>query len=504
MHVLKEKIKEALISVLPVSAIVLLLSLTIAPMDLSVFMSFLFGSVFLVVGMGLFTLGADTAMTPMGEYVGTNMTKSKKIFLVIILSFLVGILITISEPDLQVLAKYCPSIDTTLLIWSVGFGVGIFLVLAMLRILFGVKLRWLLLASYIIVFGMAIFVDPGFWAIAFDAGGVTTGPMTVPFIMALGFGVAAIRSDDKNNQDSFGLIALCSVGPILAVMLLGLIFEPTGDYIPFDPPTASNSYELGIAFFAEIPHYLYEVATALLPVTVFFFIYQAFANPLSKKEISKIVIGVAYTFVGLTLFLLGVNVGFMPAGYTLGYYLASTDFKVLIVPIGVIIGYFIVAAEPAVQVLQKQVEDITSGTIPKKALGMTLGIGVAISVGLAMIRVLTGISVMWILVPGYATALTLTFFVPEIFSSIAFDSGGVASGPMTATFLLPFAMGACTALGGNIVTDAFGVVAMVAMTPLIAIQILGLVYKIKLERSRKEIEMQRAEAEIITFPRNWR
>jgi hypothetical protein len=249
---------------------------------------------------------------------------------------------------------------------------------------------------------------------------------------------------------------------------------------------------------------MYEVATALLPVTVFFFIYQGVFNPLNKKELSKILIGIAYTFIGLTLFLLGVNVGFMPAGYTLGQYLAGSDFKVLIVPIGVIIGYFIVAAEPAVQVLQKQVADITSGTIPKKALGMTLGIGVAISVGLAMIRVLTGISVMWILVPGYAIALTLTFFVPEIFSSIAFDSGGVASGPMTATFLLPFAMGACTALGGNVVTDAFGVVAMVAMTPLIAIQILGLIYKIKLERSRKEIEMQRAKAEIINFPKNWR
>ncbi len=505
MHILKEKMRESLVSVLPVSLVVLLLSLTIAPMDLSVFMSFLFGSVFLVIGMGLFTLGAETAMTPMGEYVGTNMTKSKKISLVIILSFLVGILITISEPDLQVLAKYCPTINpSAILIWSVAFGVGIFLVLAMLRILFGVKLRWLLLTAYIIAFGMAIFVNPDFWAIAFDAGGVTTGPMTVPFIMALGFGVAAIRSDDKSNQDSFGLIALCSVGPILAVLLLGLIFEPSGNYIPFVPPTASNSYELGLAFFNEIPHYLFEVAAALLPVTVFFFIYQALANALPLKQISRILIGVAYTFIGLTIFLLGVNVGFMPAGYTLGYYLAGTDFKIIIVPIGIIIGYFIVAAEPAVQVLQKQVEDITSGTIPKKALGMTLGIGVAISVGLAMIRVLTGISVMYFLLPGYIIALTMTFFVPEIFSSIAFDSGGVASGPMTATFLLPFAMGACTALDGNIVTDAFGVVAMVAMTPLIAIQILGLVYKIKLARSRKEIEMQRAEAEIIDFPKNWR
>lgn len=497
--ILKEKWKEALLSVLPVTVIVLLLSLTVAPLSVSVFLSFLFGFVFLVIGMGLFTLGAETAMTPMGEYVGTHMTKSKKIWLIVLLSFFVGILITVSEPDLQVLSTYAPSIDATVLIWSVGVGVGAFLVLAMLRILFAIKLRVLLIASYAIAFTLAVFVNPDFWPIAFDAGGVTTGPMTVPFIMALGVGVSAVRSDKDTEADSFGLVALCSVGPIMAVLFLGLVLQPEGDFTEFVLSNAADSRELGLSFFAAIPHSMKEVAVALLPITGFFFVYQLFAGRLSGKQIYKILVGVGYTFVGLTLFLTGVNVGFMPAGYTLGGFLAGSSFKILILPIGVLIGYFIVAAEPAVQVLQKQVEEITAGAIPRRALGITLGIGVAISVGLAMIRVLTGISILYFLAPGYLIALVLTFFVPEIFTSIAFDSGGVASGPMTATFLLPFAMGACTALGGNIVTDAFGVVAMVAMTPLIAIQLLGIVYQIKLRRSHRDI-VEEESYEIIDFP----
>ena len=497
-QILRDKIHEALVSVLPVSAVVLILSLTVTPLSLSTFLSFLFGTVFLVVGMGLFSLGADTAMMPMGEYVGTNMTRSKRIWQVVLLSFLVGILITVSEPDLQVLSQYA-SIDTTTLIWSVAFGVGVFLVIAMLRIVFAVKLRYLLVASYILIFGMAAFVSPDFWSIAFDAGGVTTGPMTVPFIMALGLGVAAIRSDKDNSADSFGLIALCSVGPILAVLLLGLLWNPQGDYVEIIIRDSATSRELGFSFFLAIPHYLLEVAKALLPITVFFLIYQLLANRLPAKQLYKILVGVAYTFVGLTVFLTGVNIGFMPAGYTLGMFLASSSFRWLMIPIGAIIGYYIVAAEPAVQVLQKQVEDITAGAIPRRALGITLGVGVAISVSLSMIRVLTGISVMAFLVPGYLIALSLSFFVPDIFTSIAFDSGGVASGPMTATFLLPFAMGACDALGGSIVTDAFGVVAMVAMTPLIAIQILGLVYQIKLKSSRQAIAADE-DFEIIDFP----
>ena len=389
-------------------------------------------------------------------------------------------MITISEPDLTVLAGQIQSIPAMTLILSVAIGVGVMLVVAMLRIVFKVRLKYLLLFLYSIVFILAFLVPESFLAISYDSGGVTTGPMTVPFIMSLGVGVASIRADDQAENDSFGLIALCSIGPIIAVMLLGLI-NNVDNIAPtvYEIPTLNDSREIFFAFFKMLPHYSKEVLVAIGPIVAFFLIFRALTGGIGTKGLGKIMIGVLYTFVGLTTFLTGVNVGFMPLGNLLGSTLAASPLKWLIVPIGMIIGYFIVSAEPAVHVLRKQVEDETAGAIPGKVLGLTLSIGVAVSVGIAMIRVLTGVPILYIVIPGYVIALALSFVVPDVFTSIAFDSGGVASGPMTATFLLPFAVGACMAVGGNIAKDAFGVVAMVAMTPLIAIQILGLVYKIK-------------------------
>ncbi len=484
--ILVEKIKESLASVLPVTAIVLILLVTIAPIDAPILLSFLAGAVMLIFGMGLFTLGAEMAMMPMGEYVGSKITKSKKLWIIILVSFFVGTMITISEPDLTVLAGQIQSIPNMTLILSVALGVGAMLVVAMLRIIFKIKLKYLLLFFYAIVFILAFFVPDSFMAISFDSGGVTTGPMTVPFIMSLGVGVASIRADEDGASDSFGLVALCSVGPIIAVMLLGLI-NNVSDLQPqaYPIPELNNSREIFLSFFTQIPHYAKEVVIAVGPIVVFFLIFRLISGGRGSKGLGKILVGVLYTFVGLTLFLTGVNVGFMPLGNLLGGTIAASSFKWLLIPIGMIIGYFIVVAEPAVHVLTKQVESETSGAIPAKVLSMTLSIGVAISVGIAMLRVLTGLPILYILIPGYVIALVLSFIVPDVFTSIAFDSGGVASGPMTATFLLPLAVGASAAVGGSIVKDAFGVVAMVAMTPLIAIQILGLIYKIKQSGAHK-------------------
>lgn len=494
---LKEKLIESLKSTLPISLIILILCFTIAPIDLSNFTSFLVGAVMLVAGMAFFSLGAEMSMTPMGEYVGAQMTKSKKIWLIIILSFIVGAMVTMSEPDLQVLAKYVPSIDSTTLVLSVSAGVGAFLVVAMLRILLGIKLKYLLMGFYAIVFILAAFVDKNFWAIAFDAGGVTTGPMTVPFIMALGVGVSSIRSDSQESNDSFGLVSLCSIGPVVAVLCLGLIHGSEGAAgTEFEVSQFLNSRELGVSYLKSLPEYSLEVLKAVMPIVAFFLVYQLFTKPLTKNNLIKMLIGVVYTCLGLVLFLTGANVGYMPAGYLIGSELGLTSYRYIIIPIGMIAGYFIVAAEPAVQVLQKQVEDVTSGAIPKKALSFALEIGVAVSVGIAMLRVLTGISIIYPIVIGYVTAIVLSFFVPEIFTSIAFDSGGVASGTMTATFLLAFAIGACEAVGGNIITDAFGTVAMVAMTPLIAIQILGVVYKRRIANVAKTVE---PSGEVVDF-----
>ena len=483
---LKAKLSEALSAVLPIVGIVVVLCFSVAPISPSILLCFLLGAVMIVVGMMFFTLGAESSMTPMGERVGTAVTRSRSLPVIIAMGFLLGFLITISEPDLQVLAGQVPAVPNMTLILAVAAGVGIFLVLALLRMLLGVPLPPMLVFFYIVVFVLALFVPRDFLAVAFDSGGVTTGPMTVPFIMALGVGISAIRNDRHAADDSFGLVALCSIGPILAVLILGMIFRPeNGAYAAPVLPEISDSVELWALFRSGLPTYMKEIAISLLPITALFGLFQAVSLKLSIRTLKKIAVGLVYTYIGLVLFLTGANVGFMPAGNYLGQVMAGLDYRWLIVPVGMVIGYFIVKAEPAVYVLNRQVEEITDGAISSSAMGASLSIGVAVSIGLAMVRVLTGVSILWFLIPGYAIAIILSFFVPKIFTAIAFDSGGVASGPMTAAFLLPFAQGACVAVGGNIVTDAFGVVAMVAMTPLIAIQILGVVYQIRQHAAAK-------------------
>ncbi|MGI6254195.1 MAG: DUF1538 domain-containing protein [Acutalibacter sp.] len=494
---LKAKTLESLSSVIPITAIVLVLSFTLAPeMPVGTLMMFLLGAILLILGMGLFSLGADMAMMPMGDGVGgevVRMSKKRSIWPVIPLVFLIGAFITMAEPDLQVLANQVPAVPDMIIILTVAAGVGAFLVISVVNTLKErFSLNTLLLFFYMVVFVLVLFVPKEFLAVAFDSGGVTTGPITVPFIMAFGIGVAASHSSGNRSEDSsFGMVALCSIGPVLAVLIMGVVLNGTEiSYTPFTVTDTFTSREAGVQFLRGFPEYMGEVALGLLPVVAFFAIFQIFSLHLQKDALIRLVVGIVYTYVGLVLFLTGVNVGFMPAGYYLGDAISKLPYNWVLIPIGMVVGYFIVAAEPAVHVLNKQVEEVTGGAIPQRAMNLCLSIGVAVSVGLAMTRVLTGISILWFLLPGYAVALVLSRKVPKIFTAIAFDSGGVASGPMTATFLLPFAMGACSALGGNVLTDAFGIVAMVAMTPLVAIQCLGAVYQ---RRLRRTVEVTAAE-----------
>ena len=489
-------------SVLPITAIVLLLSITVAPLDSAVLVLFLFGAVLLVGGMGLFTMGVDMSMIPMGEVVGVTMSRSKFFLLPVAGYFLLGVLSTVAEPDLQVLAEQVPAIDNLVLILTVAVGVGFFLVVAALRIRLAIPLRRLLLVFYCIVFLLAALAPGDFIPVSFDSGGVTTGPITVPFIMALGLGIASTRSDANSASDSFGLISLCSIGPILAVLLLGICYRPeSAGYSMTQLPELATTADAARCFRDAFPSYFKEVAAALAPFAGVFVLFQAVTRHFQYNQLLRIGAGLLYTYLGLVLFLCGVNVGFMPAGSLLGATVAGSAACWLLVPIGMLIGFYIVKAEPAVAVLTKQVEEVSNGSISQKAMGRALSIGVCLSVGLAMVRVLTGLNILWLLVPGYAVSLGLSFFVPSIFTGIAFDSGGVASGPMTATFLLPFAMGACSALGGNMMTDAFGIVAMVAMTPLVTIQTMGLYSQIRhaLARRRLRYRVDRVEDAVVYF-----
>lgn len=486
---LMEKLRESVASVLPITLIVAFLCLFFVPVSSGLMLSFLIGSVMIIIGMALFTIGSDVSMTQMGNHIGAKLTKSRKLWLILTLSFVLGFIITLAEPDLQVLATNAPAIDKTVLILTVSVGVGLFLLVSMLRILFSISLKWLLIIFYTALFILAAFADIGFLSVAFDSGGVTTGPITVPFIMALGVGVASIRSDEKAKSDSFGLIALCSIGPILAVLILSFIYNNDAAAALSDfNVNFTNTVELGHEYLRELPIYMKEVAVALLPIFAFFILFQIVSLKLKKRPLVKIIIGIVYTYVGLVLFLTGVNVGFSSLGYILGQNIVEHNLKYLLIPLAMLMGWFIINAEPAVHVLNKQVEELSAGAISAKAMGLSLSIAISAAMGLAMIRVITGISIMWFMVPGYIIALGLAFFVPPTFTAIAFDSGGVASGPLTATFMLPFAMGACAALGGNIMTDAFGLVAMVAMMPLITVQIMGAIYVVK----SKKIETKAA------------
>lgn len=487
-NALKDKIFESLTSILPIALIVMGLSIILTPLETGTFVLFIVGVFLLIVGLGSFMLGADMSMLVIGEKIGSTITHSRKIWLIALISFVIGIIVTIAEPDLQILANQVSAVNNYLFIVTVAVGVGLFLMIAMLRIVFRVRLNILLIVFYTLAFILCIaFVPKDFWAVSFDSGGVTTGPMTVPFIMALGVGVASIRSDENAKADSFGLVGLCSIGPIASVLLLGAIYKTQPAQAESETAAAiTNTVALGRDYLHAFPEYLKEVTLALLPIVVFFLIFQIVSLRLRKLPFLRVMVGILYTYAGLVLFLTGVNVGFSPVGYALGAALTEGWKLWLLIPLAMLMGWFIINAEPAVHILNRQVEDLSAGAISARAMGMSLSIAVSAAGGLAMLRVITGVSIMYFLVPGYFIALALSFFVPRTFTAIAFDSGGVASGPLTATFMLPFAMGACEALGGNVMTDAFGLVALVAMMPLITVQVMGAIYVIKSRRAEKE------------------
>ena len=500
------KIKEALVSVLPVTLIVILLNLTpLVDFSWNELIVFTISSIFLIIGIGLFNLGADLAMTPMGTHIGSGLTKSKKISILLIVCFALGFFITIAEPDLSVLAKQVEEImNGTLLIICVGFGVAIFLFIAILKIVFKKSLSSILMFFYMLLFALCSIViingNENFLSLGFDSGGVTTGPITVPFIMALGVGIALAIGGRNAKENSFGLIALCSVGPILAVMILGIFVDGEVNYV------IPEAYQLPADLLGSILSTLItvtkEVTLALGLVVVFFFVIQFIFLKLPEKKLIQILFGILYTYLGLIIFLTSVNVGFMPIGYKMGLELAKNP--TLLAIFGFIIGLVVVLAEPAVHVLNKQVEDITDGTVSKKSMLIALSIGVGVSICLSMIRIIFDFSILYYLIPGYFISLGLSFFVPKMYTAIAFDSGGVASGPLTSTFILPFAVGACSVILGDssIMSNAFGIVAMVAMTPLITIQLLGF-RAIMSQRVREKIEMNRIlnedDQQIIEF-----
>lgn len=506
MKELKAKIVEALVSALPITAIVYVLALT--PLfDFSTveMITFTVGAVLLVVGIGMFNLGADLAMTPMGSHVGSGLSRQKKLGLLLGVCFVLGMLITVAEPDLQVLAGQVSAVmNGTVLIYSVGIGVGGFLVVAILKIVFQKSLSQILMLFYMLLFALALLLvvngNEALLPVAFDSGGVTTGPITVPFIMALGVGISNVLGDRRSKENSFGLVSLCSVGPVLAVLMLGIFSK---NDLTYTLPDYSVSDDILGSFFRTAAHTCKEVAAALGLIVLFFLVCQVLFLKLPRKRLNRIAVGVCFTYAGLVLFLTGVNVGFMPVGYKLGYELSQFSEPLLIV-FGLIVGILVVLAEPAIHVLNSQVEDVTGGLVTKRSMIFGLCIGVGASIALSMVRIIYDFSLVYYIIPGYFISLALSLFVPPVYTAIAFDSGGVASGPMTSGFILPFAIGACVSLQGAdaVLRDAFGVVALVAMTPLITIQLLGfrgiLAERVNEQRAMRRI-LDADDQQIINF-----
>ena len=503
---LKSKILEALVSALPITAIVYILAMTpLFTFSAAELITFTVGAVLLILGIGLFNLGADLAMTPMGTHVGSGLSRQRRLGLLLGVCFVLGVLITVAEPDLQVLANQVSAVmNGTLLIYAVGFGVGAFLIIAILKIVFRKSLSHILMLFYMLLFALALMLvingNESLLPMAFDSGGVTTGPITVPFIMALGVGISNILGDRRSKENSFGLVSLCSVGPILAVLLLGIFSR---NDLTYAVPDYTVSSDVAGAFLHTAGHTCKEVALALGLIVAFFLVCQVTFLKLNRRQLIRIAVGVGFTFAGLVIFLTGVNVGFMPIGYKMGCTLSQIGDGFLI-GFGLVVGILVVLAEPAIHVLNSQVEDVTGGLVKKKSMMLGLCIGVGAAIALSMIRIVYDFSLVYYIIPGYFISLALSLFVPPVYTAIAFDSGGVASGPITSGFILPFAIGACVSLQGPeaVLRDAFGVVALVAMAPLITIQLLGfrgIIAERQAERKAMKRILDADDQQIINF-----
>lgn len=485
MNILFEKFKEVLVSVLPITLIVVMLSFTLVPIDTPIMLRFLLGAFLIVVGLTIFLFGVDLGITPIGSLMGTHIAKSNKVSIVILSGLILGFFISVAEPDLHILAGQVALVSAnvitkTEIILCVSVGIALLLTVGFLRIIYNKSLSLLLTLIYGVILIVSFFSSQEFLAISFDASGATTGALTVPFILALALGISSLKKGKASEDDSFGLVGIASTGAILAVMIMSVL-KGTKEISGSLDNSLSASTAVILPFINKLPTILYEVVLALLPIVTIFIVFQVISFKLKKKPLKRIIKGLVYTLIGLVLFLTGVNAGFMDVGTLVGYNIASIDNKAVLIAIGALLGLVVILAEPAVYVLTKQIEDVTSGYLKRKVVLVALSLGVSLAVGLSMLRIIVPEIKLWhYLLPGYILAVVLSYLVPKLFVGMSFDSGGVSSGPMTATFILAFAQGAAESIeGANVLVDGFGLIAMVALMPIIALEILGLIFKIK-------------------------
>lgn len=471
-----DKLIESFKSVLPVTAVLILLGFYMK-VETSVMLMFLLGALLLVVGLALFQLGAFESTSVIAEDIGRYIVKKRNLAIFIIVAFMLGFLIIVAEPSVRVLADQLSIAiqPEMLLVYTIAIGVGLFLTVGLLRILFNISFRTLLIILYTLVFILALVVNqinPSFIPLAFDAGGFASGPLSVPFIMSLAYGISRARGDKASDQDSFGLVGITVTGPIFAILILGLFFRDIS-------PDAMNSATVSPTLLEYLVQYTKDMAIAILPFIAFFVFFQIIDFRYQKRKVIKILIAFVYTYVGLVLFLTGANGAFSVMGTLIGGYFANN--ALLLILVGAVLGLLVAAPEPSVIAVNKQVEEVTAGAISSKLMLGAISIGVAVALILSMIRIVTQINLLWFVIPGYVLALVLMFFTPKMFSAIGFDSGSAVTGAMTTAFLMPFAIGAAIALDVDVLTNAYGLVVLASMAPVISIQVLGIVYARKQE-----------------------
>jgi len=493
-------LKETFFSSLPLAAVMIIVCVFIKPFpDPLDYVKIAVGYAGVVVGQSVFLVGLDISILPVGKIMGESLIKLKKAVFIIVFGILFGLLATVAEPALSVLAKQTsmimPLINNILFIWIMGAGIGVFVGFSLFRILKSINIKIVFAALYVVVFLSVIFVPQEFVSLAFDGSGATTGDISVPFILALGMGVSLTMSKRKTNDETFGIIGIASVGPILAVFIYGIVLKyvnggtipPAGEYTP---GTAESIADLVLSN-------LGNVALALLPVIILFLPFQFFLVKLSKKKFIKILIGTIPVFIGLFIFLFCIDYGFAYAAKYIGEVFLDTSrgdwFKWLLLIVGFVLGAAITLSEPAVTVLGEQLEEITNGHIKKLTIRMTLAIGIGFAATLSIVKILTQVNILWFLVPLYAVALLMMIFTSKMFVGLAFDSGGVSGGALTSAFLTPLTLGiaqavAATAGAGaqSILINGFGIIAFISVTPMIAVQTLGIIYETKYKKTRKQ------------------
>ena len=508
-------LKEVLLSSLPLAAIIVIVCVFIAPLENpSDYGKLVLGFFCVVVGQAFFLVGLDESILPAGKLIGSALPKLKKSLFVILFGVLFGILATVAEPALAVLARQThsilPEVNATLFIWILSTGIGVFVGLALYRVIRNFSIKLIFAILYVLVFLVAIFVPEEFVALAFDGSGATTGDISVPFILALGIGISATMSKRKTNEDTFGIIGIASVGPILAVFLYGILLKIV--YGGEIPPAKVYSPGGAETFLKVVLENLGGVALALMPILLVFLVFQLIFLRLPKKQFIRMTLGSLPVYVGLLIFLSGIDYGFAFAGKYIGEVFLDASrpdwFPWLLIPLGFILGVAITLSEPAVTVLGEQLEEITNGHIKKATIRWTLAIGIGLAGMLIMVKILTQVNILWFLVPLYAISLLMMLFTSDLFVGLAFDSGGVTGGALTSAFLTPLTLGTAQAVaqkaGGaaqSVLTNGFGIIAFISVTPLITVQALGILYawQMRLAKRRQDALEELEYDELTSF-----